>query len=103
MFKALLLVLLSANAQAQDWRDPDAKFDARRRLTSKTVVTWVLADDVQRTCEAESHKRGLGGFGYGVDACAFWSKGHCTIVTSAKPTMHQLGHEARHCFVGGFH
>lgn len=86
-----------------DWRDPEAKFDAHTRFTFKTLVTWVLADDVQKICEAESRKRGLGGFGYGVDACAFWTSGHCTIVTSARPTLHQLGHEAWHCFSGSFH
>ncbi len=88
---------------AGDWHDPEAKFDAHSRFTSKTLVTWVLADDVQKICEIESRKRGLGGFGYGVDACAFWASGHCTVVTSAKPTLHQLGHEIRHCFSGPFH
>jgi hypothetical protein len=88
---------------AQDWRDPDAAFKTETNVTNQTTVTWLVVDHVQHTCERESRKRGFGGFGYGVDACSFWTASTCTIITSTKPTMHQLGHETRHCFQGAFH
>jgi hypothetical protein len=67
------------------------------------TITWQRVDNVQKVCEAESRKRGLGGFGYSVYACAFWEQNTCTIITSKRPTLHDLGHETRHCFQGAFH
>ena len=99
----VLALLLPSIALANDWRNPDAAFSTKPNFTNQTTVTWLVVDNVQRTCERESHKRGLGGFGYGVDACSFWHGSTCTIVTSTKPTMHQVGHEIRHCFQGAFH
>lgn len=99
----LAALLLPVACLAQDWRDGDAAFNAKSNFITKTTVIWVVVEDVQRSCERESHKRGFGGFGYGVAACSFWTKSQCTIVTSSKPTMHQLGHELRHCFQGSFH
>ena len=99
----LLALLLPAGCWAQNWRDQEAAFQTIANFTTQTTVTWLVVDNVQRTCETESRKRGFGGFGYGVDACSFWTSNRCTIVTSTKPTMHQLGHELRHCFQGSFH
>lgn len=102
-FSFVLALLFPLACIAQDWRNPDATFKTKSNFTHQTTVTWLVVDNVQRTCERESHKRGLGGFGYGVEACSFWNASTCTIVTSAKPTMHQVGHEIRHCFQGSFH
>jgi hypothetical protein len=99
----LAALLLPPIALANDWRNPDAAFSIKPNFTNQTTVSWLVVDNVQRTCERESHKRGLGGFGYGVDACSFWNASTCTIVTSTQPTMHQVGHEIRHCFQGAFH
>jgi len=106
--KLLALVLgisLGSASAAQDWKNPEASFDARKLMTEKNTITWRRVDvnDVQKTCEAESRKRGLGGFGYRVYACSFWEGNRCDIFTSKTPTLHDLGHETRHCFQGNFH
>lgn len=100
---AVLLALSLRQALAQDWRNPDAPFNAHSNAKTRVTVSWLVSSNVQHSCETESRRRGLGGFGYGVDACSFWDATHCTIVTSTRPTMHQLGHELRHCFQGNFH
>jgi hypothetical protein len=100
VFAALLLPIA---CWAQDWRDGDAQFKPLAKHASQIAVSWVIAPNVQATCEAESKRRGLGGFGYGVAACSFWTATHCTIVTSSTPTMHHLGHELRHCYEHSFH
>ena len=99
----LAALLLPSLVMASDWRNPEATFSTKANLTNQTTVNWLVVDNVQRTCELESRKRGFGGFGYGVAACSFWSGATCTIVTGTKPTMHQVGHEIRHCFQGAFH
>jgi hypothetical protein len=100
---AVLLMLTTNIAFSQEWLNPEAKFDASKLMTEKTTITWKRVSNVQATCEAESKKRGHGGFGYGVGACAFWERNTCTIITSTRPTTHDLGHEVRHCFQGAFH
>ena len=100
---AVILMFIVGTATADNWKDPEAKFDARKLMTEKTTITWQRVDNVQSVCEAESRKRGLGGFGYSVYACAFWEQNTCTIITSKRPTLHDLGHETRHCFQGAFH
>jgi hypothetical protein len=100
------LVVFSNWANAFN-NDPNALFDATRARVEKTTVTWRKVDDIQAACEKESHRRGLGGFGYGVEACSFWDKSfgydHCTIITKKKTTMAILGHEMRHCVAGSWH
>lgn len=85
------------------WRNPEAKFNATDSKTDSKQITWRYTNNVQKECEAESQKRKLGGFGYAVDACSFWDKNSCTIITARQTTMHILGHELRHCFQGSFH
>ena len=96
-------VLATAQTLAQDWKNPEAKFDASTLMTSKTTISWFRVDNVQATCEKESRKRNLGGFGYAISACSFWQGDNCQIFTGKKTTMHELGHETRHCFQGNFH
>jgi hypothetical protein len=107
MKKALVSLMLLAvtNAIAADWENPEAKFNAGKNKTTKSVITWRAVPNVQAVCEAESRKRGNGGFGYMLDACSFWDPAFntCTIITSTRPTMHEIGHEMRHCFQGEFH
>ena len=101
---AVILIVVSLSAMAkEDWANPEAPFNARTVNTEKSIVTWLRVDKVQSTCEAESRKRKLGGFGYTVYACSFWEANTCTIITSKTPTLHDLGHEMRHCFQGSFH
>lgn len=85
------------------WRNPETKFSATERHADSKQITWRYTDNVQKACEAESRQRKLGGFGYAVDACSFWDKNSCTIITARQTTMHVLGHELRHCFQGSFH
>lgn len=100
---ALISFAISFSHAEPAWRNPEAKFSATDRHTDAKVITWRYTNNVQKDCEAESQKRKLGGFGYAVDACSFWDKNTCTIITARQTTMHILGHELRHCFQGGFH
>jgi len=99
----LAALLVPCAALGGDWRDGDAAFTPKSKHAKQIAVSWVIAPNVQAACEAESYRRGLGGFGYGVAACSFWTDATCTIVTSKTPTQHQLGHELRHCFEHSFH
>lgn len=69
------------------------------------VVSWMVVPNskVQATCETISKDSGLGGFGFAVDACSFWRKDTCLIVTGSQTTHSELGHELRHCYQGSFH
>lgn len=86
-----------------NWQNPEAKFATSKNVTDTKQINWRHTDNVQKECEAESHKRKLGGFGYAVNACSFWDSTTCTIITSQQVTMHTLGHEVRHCYQGTFH
>lgn len=99
----LALVIAPCFAVAADWRDGDAKFSTKPNRTETLVVSWMVVSNVQATCEAVSKDSGLGGFGHAISACSFWRKDTCLIVTGKQTTMHQIGHELRHCFQGSFH
>jgi hypothetical protein len=99
-------ILLSSNSSsAGDWRNPDAKFDAGKKMSETVSLSWRTVDDIQKACELESRRRGNGGFGYSVEACSFWnSQGtECTIITRNISSLHEIGHELRHCFQGNYH
>ncbi len=83
--------------------DPNQPFDTSSNYTTQSTITWRAVDDVQKSCEAESRKRGYKGFGYGLQACSFFDGNQCTVITGKKTTMHSLGHEVRHCFQGNWH
>ncbi len=83
--------------------DPHQKFPTSKNHTKKTVVTWTSVNNVQAECERQSHRRGYGGFNYPVEACSFWNKDTCEIVTAKVVNFHTVGHEIRHCFQGDFH
>ncbi len=88
--------------------EADKPFNTRANNVNKITIDWVTTNNVQKECEKESRSRGLGGFGYALDACAFWTHNsitgsRCTIITAKVTNMGTLGHEARHCFQGSFH
>jgi len=92
--------------------DPYMFFTVGENQTNEVKITWIAVEDIQKSCDAESKKRGKNGFPYAVDACSFWgdkrnSAGSmqrtCFIFTSAKTNTHTLGHEMRHCFQGEYH
>jgi len=99
------IAIFATNAAADNWQDPNAKFDARKKTSETITLTWRTVDNVQQACEQESRRRGNGGFGFGVEACSFWnlSGNECTIITRNRSTLHELGHELRHCFQGNYH
>ena len=105
---AVLLMITVTNVLAvEKWWDPETNFDASKVMTEKTTIVWHRVENLQQTCETESRKRGLGGFGYSVEACSFWDKSfgshECHVFTRTKTNIHNLGHETRHCFQGQFH
>ncbi len=104
--KAILAaLLLPCTVLAADWRDGDAFFSTKLNRKETLVVSWMVVptNKVQATCEAISKESGLGGFGFALNACSFWHPKTCLIVTGEKTTMHELGHELRHCYQGSFH
>lgn len=86
-----------------NWNDPESKFSTSKNFTSRSTITWKAVKNIQETCERESRARGLGGFGYGVQACSFWTGSTCTIFTERMASIHNLGHEVLHCFQGKYH
>jgi hypothetical protein len=100
---SIAIIIFATPAGAENWRDPESRFDATKSFTTVSTIRWQITDNVQKTCEAESKRRGLGGFGYSVDACSFWEGSSCVIITGRLTTMHEIGHEMRHCFQGAFH
>jgi hypothetical protein len=97
------IAIFATNSVAQDWKDPYAAFDARKNKFATVTLTWIYVDNPTQSCDKESRRRGLGGFGYGVEACSFWDDNVCTIITKKRPNGHELGHEVRHCFQGNYH
>jgi hypothetical protein len=102
-----IFLLAAANSYCQEWRNPEVKFDTKANMVNTVTITWHAVRNVQEICEKTSREKGFGGFGYSVDACSFWSSAilgnQCEIYTGKKTTMHELGHEIRHCFQGSFH
>lgn len=101
----LAALLLPCAVWAGDWRDAYAKFSAKPNRKETLAVSWMVVPNskVQATCEAISNDSGLGGFGFALDACSFWRKDTCLIVTGGQTTYAELGHELRHCYQGRFH
>ena len=99
----IAISIFASSAVAADWENPEARFDATKNFTSKSTIEWVLTKDLQKTCDRESKRRGLGGFDFPVDACSFWQGPTCIIFTRPAATLHEIGHEMRHCFQGNYH
>jgi hypothetical protein len=98
----LLLAMIPTTAYA-DWRDPNHKFDMSKLMTNQTMVTIIVADNIQEACEKESRRVGNKGFDHKIQACAFWYKESCTIILPKKASMHNVGHEFMHCIKGSYH
>ena len=105
MKKTLLaILLLSASViHASDWRNPEAPFDAGKNNAVTKQLSWHISKDIQKTCEQEHVKRGFAKPTWRVDACSFWKGDTCDIFTKPNPTMHDIGHELRHCYQGNYH
>jgi len=83
--------------------NPYTKFDASKMSNETISVTWKRAADPMKACDAESKRVGNGGFKYLVQACSFWTKDSCVIITGNRTNLHTVGHEMRHCFQGDWH
>lgn len=109
LFKLLIVpvLLCSMNAYSEIEKSPTDMYSMRKLMTKVTVVDIKVVKNIKKSCEAESIKRGLGGFGYAMAACSFWTEllGNytCTIIVGEDTNNDTLGHEIHHCFVGHFH
>lgn len=101
----LILVSQMAVAQTPKWDDPSTPFSTKENEHQTMLITWKTVDNIQNVCKEEHKKRGFGAFNYAVDACSFWNNATktCTIYTRKTPTMHDIGHEIRHCYQGNWH
>lgn len=84
--------------------NPSKLFDASSVRHDTVTITWKRVDNnmVDKTCKLEGNKRGLT-FTVSSEACSFWDGLECIIITGKNATMHELGHETRHCFQGNWH
>lgn len=108
LFLATLLTTTTASAALE--KSPMEKYSIKNRNYDafSVEIKVVKNNKVRETCEKYSRDLGLGGFGYAMNACAFWYeiKGenkHCLVILPEMVNNDTLGHEFRHCFVGNFH
>lgn len=105
------LALIVSNVHAAERFDtaenPHEEFSMSRVNSSEITVSIISASNVRAVCDAESKKRGFGGFPYSVEACSFFdtkrTNNRCTIVVGKTTNYHTIGHEMRHCLQGNFH
>lgn len=87
--------------------NPHQQFNVSKLNSDKITVTFITTTNVRAVCDAESKKRGYGGFKTSVEACSFWSgsssNNTCTVVLPTVTNFHTIGHEVRHCMQGDFH
>lgn len=100
-------LILSSNVPAELEKSP-TEFYSMSALMAKSVLIRVkVAKNARAACEKESHRLGLGGFEYPIDACSFWVNEDngvvCTVVIPEQSNNSILGHEFRHCLQGHFH
>jgi sulfur relay (sulfurtransferase) DsrC/TusE family protein len=111
MKKLVLAVFLahSVSAPAQvaeyfEWDNPTAKFDATKRNFNVVQVEWRAVDDVRDYCSKLNVSRGYPPItNTNIKACGTQDGNKCLIVTAKQASMHNLGHELRHCFQGYWH
>jgi len=106
--KKLLAILVVANfgsAQAYlgTWNDPLKSFDATVNKRERITLTWKVEENVVEACHKHSKAMGFTQRLGPLTACSFWEGNTCTIITSRNPTMHEIGHEVRHCYQGNWH
>ena len=100
---AMTLSLIPVICFGELEKSPTQMYKMNNLITTTSIVNILVVDDVQKSCNAESHKRKLGGFRIALEACSFFNDTNCTIVVGKKTNNNILGHEIRHCFQGEFH
>ena len=109
MKKLVLAVFLAHSVTAQaaeyfEWDNPTAKFDATKRNHNVVQVEWRAVDNVLEYCNKLNVARGYPPMGnVNLKACGTQDGNKCLIVTPKQASMHNLGHELRHCFQGMWH
>ena len=101
----VIVMIVYPKAVSAYYEDPHQQFDMTKNKTNETKIIFVQADNVTKACDAESKRRGFGGFGFSVDACSFYNAfmTECTIITPKRANFHTIGHEVRHCLQGHWH
>jgi hypothetical protein len=106
MKKALAVLMMTLTTHAFAYKEnPHQQFDMTNNLTNETKIKFIQAKNVTKACDAESKRRGFGGFGIEVEACSFYnaSMTECTIITPPTANFHTIGHEVRHCLQAHWH
>ena len=62
MLLLLTLATATAIARAEDWQNGDSLFDATKRYHAQINIKWVLVENVQAACNAETVCRGYEAF-----------------------------------------
>lgn len=87
--------------------NPHENFSIAKLNSDNIQITFIATKNVRAVCDAESKKRGYGGFKQSVEACSFFSSSPynntCTVVLPMVTNFHTIGHEVRHCRQGGYH
>lgn len=103
----ILFLYVSCSFGFEYHENPNKPLSTKNNFTNETSIYWEQTDNIQKRCEEESKTRGMGGFGYPVEACSFWGKrlnmDVCHIITPKKVSLATMGHEFFHCFAGDFH
>lgn len=103
----VLSITLFRSYGAESIENPHEVFNVQKVNSNNIAVTFISTQNIQKTCDQESRKRGYGGFPIEVEACSFWDSNpvnnKCTIVVGYLTNFHTIGHEMRHCLQGNFH
>jgi len=99
----LALALISTVAHADWYIDPTKEFDASTLMTEQSNITWKRVDNIKQACNDLAKSKGSKISFRDPNACAWYTKTQCIIITGKKTTIEFLGHEIRHCFQGEWH
>ena len=99
----IVAILFSVSAVADFKDDPYESFWVDKINRDEMTIKWVRVDNPTERCLSEANSRWFVKLPKNVQACSFWKGNQCVIITNKYTTMHQLGHETRHCFQGNFH
>jgi len=106
LFMLLTLVIAASNsfANSDPYITATETFDAGKKITATSTITWITVDDVPKACKKKSEELGLDPKGFkNPRACSFYTSSTCTIITKKNPIIGSLEHEVRHCFQGNWH
>jgi len=101
---ALISAFLATSVLANDWDNPHTPFSTASNSHETMIITWRTVDNVQESCTREFKRRNFAmSYSGPIAACSFWEDNKCVMITKKNPTMHDVGHEMRHCYQGKWH